>query len=247
MLLQLADVLPKQRYQDVAELLVRDDSSSYDGVHHNIIAAVHILHRQHIDDHLTSVRVRILESQLRFFLSVVALCLTAVFAIWILGGFVLSEGGPFSVAFIATVVLFGGLGAAVSSLMTLSRVLKDTNIPEQVGSLTVAMARVVVGMTSALILYVFVLAEILQVFLPTPEALLAIAFVAGFTERLLVKAVETIANDDGRVGPEESRPRGERPAVPHRRQSTPLGRSVRFPVEGADEDATSAGAYTSMR
>jgi hypothetical protein len=198
--LQLADILPKQRYQDVAETLVHD--GSYDGYYRNIVSAVHILHRQHINDHLESVRVSVLESQLRFFLSVVALCLAAVFVIWMVvfdRAAVGPEVDPFSTGFIATVILFGALGAAISSLMSLSRVLKNTSIPEQFGSLWVAVSRVIIGAASALIVYVFVLAEIVQIFLITASSLLAIAFVAGFTERLLVKAVEAIANDDDDV------------------------------------------------
>ncbi len=164
----------------------------------NISAAMNVLYKHHLDTSMEAVRSSLLESQLRFFLLVVVLCLGSLFGIW---AYFFGEVGVsptinlFSTAFIGTVVLFGALGAAISSLMSLSSVLNDSAIPERVGSRWLAVSRVTLGAASALILYVFVLAELVNVFVVTPSSLLAIAFVGGFTERLLVRAVNAVGGD----------------------------------------------------
>jgi hypothetical protein len=188
--------LDDEQQREVTELLADDEP--IDKYYHRISVALNILYQHQMDDYMRSVRGALLESQLRFFLSVVVLCLFSLFGIW---AYFFGEVGVsptinlFSTAFIGTVVLFGALGAAISSLMSLSSVLNDSAIPERVGSRWLAVSRVTLGAASALILYVFVLAELVNVFVVTPSSLLAIAFVGGFTERLLVRAVNAVGGD----------------------------------------------------
>lgn len=199
-----ADVeeLDEDYRREMTVLLEQDEP--VDEYHRRISVALNGLYRHHRDTHMQSVRGALLESQLRFFLFVVVLCLLSLFAIW---AYFFGEVGVsptvslFSTPFIGTVVLFGALGAAVSSLMSLSSVLNDSAIPERVGSRWLAVSRVTVGATSALILYVFVIAELVNIFVITPSSLLAIAFVGGFTERLLVKAVNAVGGDSVTVSP----------------------------------------------
>lgn len=210
------DGLSESKHREVTALLAQDapDEEYYQ----RISVALNILYQQYVEDHLQSVRGTLLESQLRFFLFVVVICLVALFAIW---GYFFGEVGVsptvslFSTPFIGTVVLFGALGAAISSLMTLSSVLNNSAIPERVGSLWLAVSRVTVGAASALILYVFVIAELVNVFVITPSSLLAIAFVGGFTERLLVKAVSAVGGDSDTVPPRETRPPETEPRRPN--------------------------------
>lgn len=106
-------------------------------------------------------------------------------------GQVLGEGPGF--CFISTIFVFGVLGATTSSILSLSRGILGMRVPDQVGTLGLTIARVTVGGTSALVIYVFLIADIIELITLTPGATFAFAFIGGFTERLLVQAVESIA------------------------------------------------------
>lgn len=100
---------------------------------------------------------------------------------------------------LTTVVLFGVLGASVSGLLSLSNVLGEAHIPERVGSYWLVIGRVVTGGATALIFAVFLVSGIPDQFLrldiatPNQRAplLLAVAFISGFSERLLLRTINT--------------------------------------------------------
>jgi len=194
-LLQAADVLDDQQLRKVERGL--SQSEPRERYYRDIVSSIHLIHRQHINHYLERRRNWVLESQLQFFMSVIALCLVLLFYVWLEffgeAGVVTDE--LFSIEFIFTVVLFGAMGAAVSSLSTLSKVLERSRVPERVGSVRLAVARVVLGAASALILYTFVFAEIVNVFVISASSLLAIAFVSGFSERLLVRTVQRVTGE----------------------------------------------------
>lgn len=206
--LEAADVLDdRQRTKVEVSLSQKEPREQY---YRNIGSAIHLIHQQHINDHLERRRGRILESQLQFFMAIIVACLALLFYVWLqyFGAVgVLDTTDLFSIEFILTVVLFGAMGAAVSSLTNLSTVLKSSAVPERVGSVRLAIARVVLGAASALILYIFVFAEIVNVFVVSASSLLAVAFVSGFSERLLVRTVRNFSgeSDDrtGRYDPDE--------------------------------------------
>ena len=208
-LLQAADVLDtRQRVKVENGLAQKEPRERY---YRNIVSAIHTIHQQHISDHLEGRRGRLLESQLQFFMAVIAVCLLLLFYVWMefFQGFGIAgpTTDPISIEFVFTVVLFGAIGAAVSSLTNLSKVLQRSKVPEQVGSIRLAVARVVLGATSALIVYVFAFTEIVSIVEPSVSSLLAFAFVAGFSERLLVRTVETVTGERshqaGRFYPED--------------------------------------------
>jgi hypothetical protein len=135
-LLEAADVLnTRQRVKVETELSRR---GSLDQYYRNIISAIHLIHRQQISDYMERERGRFLESQLLFFISVITGCLLVLFYVWIqaFGMVGVTETTPlFSIPFIITIVLFGAMGAAVSSLMNLSDVVQTSKIPDRVGSM----------------------------------------------------------------------------------------------------------------
>lgn len=210
-LLQAADVLDDDQLHDVERGLSREEAGSLAEYSGNIARAIHTIHRRHISDHLEWKRGKLLESQLQFFMTVIVACLALVFYVWMtfFGSVGATDSTPlFSIEFIVTIVLFGAMGAAVSSLTNLSKVLKSSNVPERVGSVRLAVGRVVLGAASSLIVYVFVFAEVFNVFRVTASSLLAVAFVSGFSERLLMRTVRNFTGEEGgrpgRADPGES-------------------------------------------
>jgi hypothetical protein len=105
---------------------------------------------------------------------------------------------------LASVLLFGLMGAAFSALISLASQSAAQTIPEQVFTYRITLARQAVGLLSALAVYVLVASEFLQIGkLPvTPALVLLAAFGAGFSERLVVRALERLtASGDGAKSP----------------------------------------------
>lgn len=95
-----------------------------------------------------------------------------------------------------SVALFGVLGATFSVALTLTRRSIDAKIPEQVLGSFVTWMRPAIGAAAAMAAYVFLQAGFLNVgsTLKSAPAILAIAFIAGFSERLVVKAIDTASS-----------------------------------------------------
>jgi hypothetical protein len=90
------------------------------------------------------------------------------------------------------VMLFGALGAVISGFLPLSNGLAGHRIPEQLASYRIVFARLAIGSVSALVIYVFLSSGILELGDLTTGKFLAVSFVAGFSERLVVRAVEAV-------------------------------------------------------
>ncbi|WP_372911663.1 hypothetical protein [Salinigranum sp.] len=91
--------------------------------------------------------------------------------------------------------IFGALGASVSGLLTLSKTLERAAIPERVGNLRLSLARVVVGTVGAMVVFVFLLSGAINILNLTYSGVLAVSFVSGFSERLLLRAVQSVGGD----------------------------------------------------
>jgi hypothetical protein len=107
----------------------------------------------------------------------------------------------------ATVALFGILGGTVSAMLRASDTSQSARIPELTAAVRVTFMRILVGGASAVVIYVF-LKSALGGALGTalfsggiakaiedlqPFTAYAVAFVAGFSERLVLRAVEQLA------------------------------------------------------
>jgi hypothetical protein len=97
------------------------------------------------------------------------------------------------------VLLFGLLGGSISSLFHIRDSSVNTRIPEIISHNFVTVVRVIIGGGSALVIFIFLESELSGLILQdidlkpaNPFTYLAFAFLAGFTERLLLKAVSSI-------------------------------------------------------
>jgi hypothetical protein len=111
------------------------------------------------------------------------------------------------------VMLFGLLGATVSAVFATSDTTQTARIPEITAASRLTVMRVMVGGASALVIYVFLKSQLTAVFNEElaeaaktlqPYTNYAVAFVAGFSERLVLRAVETVAGkEQKKTAPEE--------------------------------------------
>lgn len=104
-----------------------------------------------------------------------------------------------NVDLLAFVVLFGLFGAGISELLLLSKrrdAGETAEHPEAAYGFWATAAKLVFGASSALVLLVILSSGIIPVFDPTrltAEFALCISFAAGFSERLLLKAMQQIS------------------------------------------------------
>ena len=124
------------------------------------------------------------------------------------GGSIPGEVSVTSLRMLSVVVLFGVLGASVSGILSLAHGGVDGRLSQQVLASWVTYARLVIGAASALVMLAFLTSGlatlVLQNVVLTPGSVLFVAFASGFSERLLVRAIEPVSR-----GPSRSRPRGD--------------------------------------
>jgi hypothetical protein len=104
----------------------------------------------------------------------------------------------------------------------------STKVPQRITTLTATVARGVIGGASSLFLYLFIVSDFVAIVF-TPQLLLAIGFVAGYSERLVPRAMEEVAGITGLVEEKE-------PADP-----TAVAAAIGAPMENlSDDDASTA-------
>jgi hypothetical protein len=192
-------------------------------------AAMHVLHEFYVDQRLTG---RILEIHLRSFIVIMAV--SAITFIVAFLSIPLREGeglvdriellqSPVSglvglptfaqLVVLVLIVVLGIMGASVSGILSLSRELRESRIPEQAGTVWFAIARLATGGVAALMLFLFLLSGVVSLDGDTATGILtlnlgttlsvalvfSLSFVAGFSERLLVRVVKSVAGEDGDV------------------------------------------------
>jgi hypothetical protein len=94
---------------------------------------------------------------------------------------------------IISVVLSGIMGASVSGILTVARGGVEARIPEQLIDFWVLLAKLVVGAVSALAVFAFLLSGFLRFEPITIAQVIAMSFAAGFSERLVTSAVESVS------------------------------------------------------
>ena len=89
------------------------------------------------------------------------------------------------------IIVSGALGSVVSGFTaSISADLKKSRIPAELSASTIIFARLFLAMLSAVVVSVFLRSGVLKFAPPSYELLLAIAFVAGFSDRFLQRAIE---------------------------------------------------------
>lgn len=100
---------------------------------------------------------------------------------------------------IVGVIILGILGGAMSSFFSIIRTSKESTVPDQVASGPVTTMRVLVGAASALAVFVLVHSALFEtIFNFTVESkatMLFLAFVSGYSERFVQKAVVKISGE----------------------------------------------------
>ena len=103
-----------------------------------------------------------------------------------------SDLGDPTVGFIALVAVFGALGACLSAIQSLGHAGAQGPIPEHVATSLITITRPALGAAAALGAYAIAASGLLNISLEGEEAhltVLALAFAAGFSERLVLSAV----------------------------------------------------------
>lgn len=104
--------------------------------------------------------------------------------------------------FFVVVAIFGLIGGAISAILATPRTLDDARIPELTSTFELTMLRLLTGAGSAIVVVMFLKSDLTGLLANPlsgpiknagPPAMYAIAFVAGFTERLVLRAVEYVA------------------------------------------------------
>jgi ADP-ribose pyrophosphatase YjhB (NUDIX family) len=123
-----------------------------------------------------------------------------------LGNLIITDNNMRSVSLfsmILGVILFGLLGSTVSALFHFRDSSRVTRIPEIVSNNFITFVRVCVGAGSALLIFVFLESDFSGLFIqnidlqPTNAyTYFTLAFIAGFTERLLLNAISSIVGKE---------------------------------------------------
>ena len=141
-------------------------------------------------------RMHMVGKQLKILVVVCAFILAAT-----LGGSCLLASADSAYAWenLAAVALAGALGGVVSAMFQLSRV-GEAKIPDALLYGLITSGRPLLGAASALFIYFVMQAKLISFFnVPTGsglEAGVVVGFVAGFTERLVLKAVDKVAGSE---------------------------------------------------
>ena len=94
-----------------------------------------------------------------------------------------------------SILIFGMLGGAVSAMVPRDRETGRKRVPEQLSAATFSKLRPVLGGASALVLYVFVNSGLFPGGIQLTQGIvLLFAFAAGFSERLIVRAITRVAD-----------------------------------------------------
>jgi ADP-ribose pyrophosphatase YjhB (NUDIX family) len=157
---------------------------------------------QILDEHHANVyhKLRVVERQL----GLLAIAALVAVIVWIAAApslaVSLANSGPAGSAnlaldsrgFAAAIVLFGVMGAIVSGILSMARGPEGRAIPALLLDSMVTLARLALGAVAALAAATFLASGIIAGLEPGPELVLAVAFAAGFSERLVVRAVESV-------------------------------------------------------
>lgn len=94
------------------------------------------------------------------------------------------------------VLMFGVVGASFSAARAITAEASRSKIPELLLSNWITLARTAFGAATGLAVYAFLQSKLLNLGAIDLAKVLAVAFAAGFSERLVVKVVESVAGRD---------------------------------------------------
>jgi hypothetical protein len=136
-------------------------------------------------------RLALVRGQRSLLLCVLLVCIAIVLALAAAVDWRSDLGDP-PVGFVALVAVFGALGACLSAIQSLGSTGAQGRIPEHLASSLITITRPALGAAAALGVYAIAASGLLNISLEGEEAhltVLALAFAAGFSERLVLSAV----------------------------------------------------------
>ncbi len=184
---EAATKLKPWRKKTIEDLLMADGKLRTPPNVHAVHASLQVLHEHFENFHR---RMRSVGNQLAI-LSLVTLTASLI-AIWVLPPVLMPAHEFADTAFFGAAAMMGVLGAGISGLISLTGggALAE-KIQGQLIDLWIVLARLVVGAAAAIAVCALLLSKLLSLGEDLiPEVLLAAAFAAGFSERLVVRAVE---------------------------------------------------------
>jgi vacuolar-type H+-ATPase subunit E/Vma4 len=177
--------LDKWRKKTVQKLLGKDGDLKADYTVEDVYRAQKILQEHHTN---TYIKLRTAQFQLEILALVAILPIVSlVFLLPRVSGQIGLNNFPLVIA----VAMLGVLGGCFSGIFSIARSSNKGRIPDQLLSSWLTISRPIVGAIAALAISMFLLSGLIQLGTLTEYLILAVSFGAGFSERLLVKAVES--------------------------------------------------------
>lgn len=137
-------------------------------------------------------RIEKLREHLVFLSVALALSLLGILLMAVFVPVPLTEQFSFGGRILGYVALFGALGGSLSAIRSVSRSATRSRIPEQMAQGSIVFVRPLFGAAAALAAFAFLRSGVLSVQANNDAALMAVAFVAGFTERLVASAAASL-------------------------------------------------------
>lgn len=191
---EATDTLRGWRREAVSDLLL--DSN---GNVKRTLSTTAVIRARHLVDEANQAnhaKRRYLQRQLRYLLGLGVVAL--VLFLWgITKSNPLDASSVTTTAFVVYVPLFGVLGASLFGVRSVSKTATSTNVPQNFTPFGVVLARVFIGAISAVVLYLGLTADVVNLATAnagiSPALLLGVAFAAGYSERLAPQAVERMS------------------------------------------------------
>jgi ADP-ribose pyrophosphatase YjhB (NUDIX family) len=131
------------------------------------------------------------------FLGLILIAVLLILFVLAFGGILTAVQSPDPLMFLC-VGLFGLFGGTVSAIFKAPKSTQSSRIPELTATIRIALLRICMSIASALIVYIFVISELSdKLNLKTTDSytIFATSFVAGFTERLMMRAIGHMAGN----------------------------------------------------
>jgi len=174
---------------------VADGEQVKDGVQLNeLLRASEIIHEHYLEQYK---RIENLRVNLLTFLALTIVSVVGILALpWFLPDMELTfplptfEGvGPYGTAIL--VLVFGAVGASISGIRAIETEPESLQSMTQILGYWLPISRIVIGSVSAFLVSVFLGAGLVEGDLLTLPVLLGVAFASGFSERLILRSVES--------------------------------------------------------
>lgn len=142
-------------------------------------------------------KIALLQNQMGILSVVLLIALSLLLLLARLGRLPLGQGTvDSSWEMLSAVMLFGILGGTVSGALSLARTSTRSKITEQIADRLITLMRIFVGAAAALVVYMLLQSAIFpKVFafeVISSGTVFFLSFVAGFSERLIIRAVESV-------------------------------------------------------